>query len=142
MLGLDYDTYTTRSYIWVTYQFGGQVLNSWLNAKTRGQVPRTFATLVEALKKKTLLPNILDNAINSLMALNQAGKKSVQKYTMKLNDFERRSKADMNYNDVLCNRSITKVANVTLKTHAMPHREKSVTLFNHRGAAWWPTGRL
>jgi hypothetical protein len=42
------------------------------------------------------------------------------------NEFERRSKADMNA-DVLCNCFITGMASVTLKTHAMSHHAKSVT---------------
>jgi hypothetical protein len=41
-------------------------------------------------------------------------------------DFERRSKGDIN-DDVLCNRCIIGIANVTLVTHAMLHRVKSVT---------------
>jgi hypothetical protein len=42
------------------------------------------------------------------------------------NNFERHSKADMN-DDVLCNRFINGIANVTLRTHAMSHRAKPVT---------------
>jgi hypothetical protein len=60
--------------IWVTSQFGGPTIKWWLNANIRGQVPRTFTKLVESLKKTTLMSDIRDNAINSLMALNQVNK--------------------------------------------------------------------
>jgi hypothetical protein len=59
------------------------------------------------------------------MALNQANR-IFQEYTMMFNDFERRSKADIN-DDVLCNPFIVDLANVTDMTHAMSHRAKSVT---------------
>jgi hypothetical protein len=51
--------------------------------------------MVEALKQMALLSNIQDNAINSPMALNQINR-NFQRYTMMFNDFERRSKTDMN----------------------------------------------
>jgi hypothetical protein len=93
ILGLDPDTYNVV--IWVTSQVGGRAVSSWLNAKTTSQVPRTFTKLVEALKTTTLLPSIRDNAIISMMALNRVNK-TFPHYTMMSNDFERRSKADMN----------------------------------------------
>jgi hypothetical protein len=81
--------------------------------------------LVGALKKTALLPNIRDNAINSLMALKE-GNKSFHKCTITLNDFERHFKYSMN-DDIMCNRFIHGMANATLKTLAMSHRAKSVT---------------
>jgi hypothetical protein len=41
VLTLDPDTY--GAVIWVISQFGGPMLNLWLNAKTRGQVPRVVS---------------------------------------------------------------------------------------------------
>jgi hypothetical protein len=98
----------------------------WVDAKARDQAPRSFTEPVEALKKTTLLPNIRDNSMNSMMALNQAGK-PFQEYPRLLNDFERRLKADMN-DGVRCNRFIIGEANITLMTHALPHRRKLPTL--------------
>jgi hypothetical protein len=81
--------------------------------------------LVEALQKKTLLPNIQVNAINSLMALNQVNE-TFHGYTMMFNNFEGRSMVDAN-DVVLCNRFFNSLVNITKRTHDMPHRAKSVT---------------
>jgi hypothetical protein len=93
MLGFDPDTY--YAVISVTSKYGGSELNKWLNAKTKGKVPRNFTKLAEALKTTLLFPNIRDNAINSLVALNQVNK-TFPEYAWMLNDFERRSHADIN----------------------------------------------
>jgi hypothetical protein len=45
---------------------------------------------------------------------------------MLFNDFERRYKAAMP-GDVMCNRFIISMANITLMTHTILHRAKSVT---------------
>jgi hypothetical protein len=74
--------------------------------------------LVEALKKKTLIPNICDNAINTPMALNQVNR-TFQDYTIMLNDFERPSMADIINDDILGSRLI--------KTYTISHSAKSVT---------------
>jgi hypothetical protein len=68
---------------------------------------------------------IRDNAINSLMTLNQSNK-SYKEYIMIFNDFERPSKADMN-DDILCNRFITCMANIIVMTRVISHRKNSVS---------------
>jgi hypothetical protein len=69
-----------------------------------------------------------DNAINSLMAFNH-GNKSFWGYTMLFNDFERRSKADIN-DDVQCKRFKSGMADVSLRARAMSHRAMSVIPLN------------
>jgi hypothetical protein len=66
------------------------------------------------------MPNIRDNAVSSLIALNQVNK-TFHEYAIIFNDFERRSKAGMN-DDVSCYRLIIGMASVSLKTHAMSPR--------------------
>jgi hypothetical protein len=60
-----------------------------------------------------------------MMVLTQGGK-SFKELTRLFNNSERRSTVEMN-GDVLCNRCIIRVANITLRAHAMSHQAKLPT---------------
>jgi hypothetical protein len=84
MLGITADSYDAM--IWVTSQFSGP-LNIWrLNRKQQAFVPSSFDSLVEELRKTSLLPNIRDDAINALLGITH-GNMSYAAYTQQFNDF-------------------------------------------------------
>jgi hypothetical protein len=79
------------SVIRVTSQFFGHLKGWWLNRKVQAAIPSTFDLLVAELRKTTFLPNIHDDAINAVLNLTQ-GSMSYALYTLRLNDFLRRSR--------------------------------------------------
>jgi hypothetical protein len=67
-----------------------------------------------------MLPNIRDDAINSIIGLTQS-LLSYADYTQHLNDFRQRSR-HLLPNDFLCVRFINSLTNLLLHTHAKSHR--------------------
>jgi hypothetical protein len=118
LLGITADSYD--SVIWVTSQFSGHLNGWWLNRKVQAAIPSTFDLLVVEPRKTTFLPNIQDDAINTLLNLTQ-DIMSYALYTRQLNDFLRRSRQNLTA-DVQCVRLINGLANFELKTHAKSHR--------------------
>jgi hypothetical protein len=43
----------------------------WLNRKQQAAIPDSFDTLVEEIRKTSMLPNILDDPINALLGHTQ-----------------------------------------------------------------------
>jgi hypothetical protein len=70
MLGINADSY--NSVVWVTPHFFGPLSIWWLNRKQELAIPYSFDTLVEEIRKTSLLPNIRDDAINPLLGLAQS----------------------------------------------------------------------
>jgi phage tail sheath gpL-like len=89
MLGITAHSYD--AVVWVTAQFSGAQNNWWLNRKQQAAVPDSFDSLVEELRKTSMLPNIQDDAINALLGITQ-GNMSYAAYTQMFNDFLRRSR--------------------------------------------------
>jgi hypothetical protein len=90
MLGINHVSY--NAVMWASSEFHGP-LNSWLlNRKTHGSIIGTFNSLVTSdIRKTTMLPNIRDDAITSLIGLTQ-GSLSYADYTQQFNDFIWRSR--------------------------------------------------
>jgi hypothetical protein len=100
----------------------GPLSNWWLNRKQPVVIPDSFDSLVEELRKTSLLPNIRDDAINALLGVTQ-GNMSYAAYTQRFNDFLRRSRQHLT-DDLQCVRLISGLANFQLKTKAKSHRSK------------------
>jgi hypothetical protein len=92
LLGMTADSYD--SVIWVTSQFSGNLNGWWTNRKVQVAIPSTFDLIVAELRKTTFLPNIQDDAINTLLNLTQ-GSMSYALYTKEFNDFLRRSRQNL-----------------------------------------------
>jgi hypothetical protein len=43
--------------------------NCWLNRRQQATIPASFDSLMEELRKTSLLPNIRDNAINAMLGI-------------------------------------------------------------------------
>jgi hypothetical protein len=69
MLGINAASYNVV--MWITSQFSGPLNSLWLNRKRQSTIPDSFDTLVEEICKTSLLPNIRDDAINTLLGLTQ-----------------------------------------------------------------------
>jgi hypothetical protein len=65
MLGITDDSYDVVA--WDTSQFSGPVNKWWLNRKHRAAIPDSFDSLVEELRKTSLLPIVRDDAIDALL---------------------------------------------------------------------------
>jgi hypothetical protein len=65
LLGITAHSYD--SVIWVTSQFSGPLNGKWLNRKHRAAILATLNLLVAELRKKSMLSNIQDDAINTLV---------------------------------------------------------------------------
>jgi hypothetical protein len=89
LLGITADFYD--SVIWVTSQFFGPLNGWWLNRKQHASILATFDLLVAELRKTSMLLNIQDDAINTLLSLTQ-GSMSYALYSQQFNDFLRRSR--------------------------------------------------
>jgi hypothetical protein len=72
--------------IWVTSQFSGPVNSWWLNRKQQAAIRASFDSVVEELRKTSLLRNIQDYAINAPLGITQ-GNMSYAVYTPQFNDF-------------------------------------------------------
>jgi hypothetical protein len=120
LLGITADSYD--SVIWVTSQFSGPLNGWWLNRKQQASIPATFDLLVAELRKTSMLPNIQDDAINTLLRLTQ-GSMSYALDTKQFNDFVRRSRQQLTA-DFQCVRLINGMANFELMAHAKSHRSK------------------
>jgi ADP-ribose pyrophosphatase YjhB (NUDIX family) len=118
LLDITADSYD--SFIWVTSQFSGHLNGLWLSRKVQAAIPCTFDLIVAELRKTTFSPNILDDAINTLLSITQ-GNISYALYTKQFNDFLRRSRQNLTV-DVQCVRFINGLANFELKTQAKSHR--------------------
>jgi hypothetical protein len=106
MLDINFDSY--NAVVWVTSQFSGPFNKWWLNCKLKGTIIDTFDSLVTELRKTSLLTNIRDDAISSLIQLTQ-GSLSNANYTQQLNDFLRRSRQHLT-DDFMCANSINGLA--------------------------------
>jgi hypothetical protein len=78
MLGITADSYD--AVVWVTSQFFVPLSSRWLNRKQHTTIPYSFDSLVEELRKTSLLPNIRDDAINALLGITH-GNMSCAAYT-------------------------------------------------------------
>jgi hypothetical protein len=70
MLGINHDSYNVV--MWVLAQIFEPLNNWWLNRKTRDSLPCTSDNVVSEIRKTSLLPNIRDDAINSLFDMSQS----------------------------------------------------------------------
>jgi hypothetical protein len=64
--------------------------NWWLNRRLHGNIRNSFESLVTSIRKKSMLPNIRDDAINSMIGHAQNTLRYTY-YTWQFNDFLRRS---------------------------------------------------
>jgi hypothetical protein len=92
LLGITADSY--ESVIWVTSQFFGHLNGWWLIRKVQAAIPSTVDMLVAELRKTTFLRNIQDDANNAPLNLTQ-GSISYALYTLRFNDFLRRSRGNL-----------------------------------------------
>jgi hypothetical protein len=70
MLEIIADSYDAVT--WVTSKFFGPLSSWWLNRKHHAATPTSFDSLVEELRKTSLLPKIRDDAINALLGITQS----------------------------------------------------------------------
>jgi hypothetical protein len=84
MLGINAESYNTI--VWVTSQFSEPRSNWWLTRKHKDAIPHSFDTLVDEIRKTSLLPNIRDDAINAQLELTQ-GNMSYADYAQVFNGF-------------------------------------------------------
>jgi hypothetical protein len=98
----------------------GPMSNRWLNRKQKAAIPASFDSLVEELRKMSLLPNIQDDAINALLGITQVNM-TYDVYTQQFNDFYKRSRQNLT-TDLQCVRFINGMANFQLQTQAKSHR--------------------
>jgi hypothetical protein len=110
MLGINADSYNVV--VWVASQFYGPLNRWWLNHKEQYAITDSFDTLVEEIRKTSLLPNIRDDAIKAMLGLTR-GNLSYAYYTQSFNDFLRRSRQHLTY-DLQCDRFITGLADFQL----------------------------
>jgi uncharacterized membrane protein YgcG len=92
-----------------------------LNRKTQPPIPATYTELVTELRNSTFLPNIKDDAINSLLSFAQSSTMSYALYTKQYNDYLRQSREPLSA-DIQCVRFINGLANSSLKNQAKSHR--------------------
>jgi hypothetical protein len=78
MLGINVESY--NAIVWVTSQYSEPQSNWWLNRKHKAAIPHSFGTLVEEIRKTSLLPNIRDDTIYAQLELTQ-GNLSYADYT-------------------------------------------------------------
>jgi cytochrome P450 len=67
MLGIS--AYSYDAVTWVTSQFSGSMNTWWLNRIQRATIPESFDSLVEELRKTSLMPNIRDDAMNAMLEI-------------------------------------------------------------------------
>jgi hypothetical protein len=120
MLGIDSDSY--HVVMWITSNFSGHVSIWWLNRKQHAANPSSCDSLVDAIRKTSLLPNIRDDAINALLRIAQ-GNLSFATYTQMFNDFLRRSRQPLT-DDLHCVRCIGRQVNFEHQTQAKSHRSQ------------------
>jgi hypothetical protein len=78
MLAINADWY--NAIVWVTHEFSGPFMSWWLNRKQQSTIPDSFDALVEETRKTSVLPNIRDDVINTMLGLTQ-GNLSYDDYT-------------------------------------------------------------
>jgi hypothetical protein len=111
MLGINADSYTVV--MRVASHLYGLLNNWWLNRKQRASI--SFFRLSRGrISQDSMLPNILDYAINAILGLTQ-GILSYASYTQLFNDILRRSRKPLT-DDVQCVRFIKGLANFQLQT--------------------------
>jgi hypothetical protein len=120
ILGINPDSYIAA--VWVTSQFLGPLNSWWLNHKQQQAIPCTFDSLVTEICKTSMLPNIQDDAITTLIQHMQ-GSISCATYTQNFNDLLRRSRHPLT-NDFQCIYFIRGMSNFHLHTHAKSHRSQ------------------
>jgi hypothetical protein len=103
LLGITADSY--EAVIYVTAKFSRPQNSWWLNRKQQAAIPTSFDSLVEELRKTSLLPNIRYDAINAVLGITQ-GNMSYAAYTQQFYDFLRRSRQHPTY-DLQCVRFIS-----------------------------------
>jgi hypothetical protein len=119
MLGIT--SYSYDAVVWV-------ILLNLLDPETAGgstvnaAIPDSFDSLVEELRKTSLLPNIRDKAINAMLGITQ-GNMSYADYTRLFNDFLRRSHQPTT-DDLQCVRFISGLATLQLQTQAKSYRSQ------------------
>jgi hypothetical protein len=69
MLEINDDSYNVV--VWVASMLFGPLNNWWLNRKQQSTIPDSFNTLVEEIRKTSMLPNIRDDAIDAVLGLTQ-----------------------------------------------------------------------
>jgi hypothetical protein len=94
----------------------------WLNRKQYAAIPASFDSVVDELRKTSLLPNIRDDAINAMLGVTQ-GNMNYAAYTQQFNDLLRRSPQQLT-NDLKCVRFICGLANFQIRTQTKSHRSK------------------
>jgi hypothetical protein len=120
MLGINADSYNVV--VWLTSQFSRRVKSWWLNCKQKDAIPESFDTLVEEIRKTSMLLNIRHDANNAMFGLTQ-GNMSYAAYAKLFNDSLRRSRQHLR-NDLQCVRFISGLPNFQLQTHAKSHRSQ------------------
>jgi cytochrome P450 len=69
MPGTNLDSYGVV--VWVTSQFSGALNSWWLNRKQQAAISDTFDPLITQIRTTSLLPNIRDDAITTLIQLTE-----------------------------------------------------------------------
>jgi hypothetical protein len=118
MLGISVDSYD--AVVWVYAHFFGPLNTWWLNRKQKATIPDYFYSLVEELRKMSMLPNNRDDAISALLGITH-GNMSYAAYTQVFNDFLGRPRQPLTY-DLQCVRFISGLANFQFQTQAKSHR--------------------
>jgi cytochrome P450 len=67
MMGMNPDTYNVV--VWVTSQFSGALNSWWLNRKTQATISDTFDSLITKIRKTSMLPNIIHDAITDMLPI-------------------------------------------------------------------------
>jgi hypothetical protein len=70
MLGVS--AYSYDAVVWVIAQFFGPLKSWWLNRKQHAAIADSLDSLVEELRKTSMLPNIRDDAMNTLHGITQS----------------------------------------------------------------------
>jgi hypothetical protein len=120
MLGINADSYNVVA--WVTSHISIPLDNWWLNRKQQAASTNSLDTLVEETRKTSLLHNLRDDVINTMLGLTQ-GNMSYADYSQLLNDFSRRSRQPLTY-DLPCIRFISGLAKFQFQTQAKFHRSQ------------------
>jgi hypothetical protein len=69
MFGINPDTY--KVVVWVMSQFPGFLNKWWLYRKTQAVIPYAFDSLVIEIRKTSLLPIIIEDAITDMILITQ-----------------------------------------------------------------------
>jgi hypothetical protein len=120
MLGINDDS--NNLVVWVMSQFSGPLNTWWLNRKQQYAIPYSFNTLVEEIRKTSMLPKIRDDAIKVVLGLAQ-GNLSYADYTLLFNDLLRRSRQPLTH-DLNSVKFSGGLANFQLYTQAKSHRSQ------------------